>query len=118
LKSKVKHCYRVRKLTAKEAAKYNKARQQIEAEKPDIAQRYRRQKALLFDVHQTFIQLKKIRESQGKSLTDMGKLTGMDRSALSKLENGVRGNFSIDTMIRYAAALGKKIVVSLVDEKE
>jgi transcriptional regulator with XRE-family HTH domain len=44
-------------------------------------------------------------------------LTGMDRSALSKLETGKRCNPTIDTLVRYADAIGKRVVVPLADEK-
>ena len=33
------------------------------------------------------------------------------------LETGARENFTIDTMMRYAQALGKRLVLSVVDEK-
>jgi transcriptional regulator with XRE-family HTH domain len=44
-------------------------------------------------------------------------LTGMDRSALSKLETGQRCNPTVDTLVRYADAVGKRLAVSLADEK-
>ena len=40
----------------------------------------------------------------------------MDRSALSKLETGKRYNPTIDTHVRYADAVGKRVVVSLAEE--
>ena len=46
----------------------------------------------------------------------MKELTGMDRSALSKLETGKRQNPSIDTLIRYADALGKTILIEIADD--
>ena len=45
----------------------------------------------------------------------MTDLTGMDRSALSKLETGQRANPTVDTLVRYAEAVGKRLVVSLTD---
>jgi len=39
----------------------------------------------------------------------------MDRSALSKLETGQRANPTVDTLVRHAKALGKRLVVSLAD---
>ena len=45
----------------------------------------------------------------------MTRLTGMDRSALSKLETGQRLNPTVDTLVRYAQAVGKRLVVSLTD---
>jgi transcriptional regulator with XRE-family HTH domain len=37
----------------------------------------------------------------------------MDRSALSKLETGQRLNPTFETLVRYAEAVGKRLVVSL-----
>ncbi len=42
-------------------------------------------------------------------------LTGMDRSVLSKLETGPRANPTVETLLRYAEAVGKRLVVSLAD---
>ena len=39
----------------------------------------------------------------------------MDRSALSKLETGQRPNPTVETLARYAEAVGKRLVVSLAD---
>ena len=58
---------------------------------------------------------KAAREAKGLSLADLKELTGMDRSALSKLETGQRGNPTVDTLLRYAEAVGKRLVVSLRD---
>jgi hypothetical protein len=45
-------------------------------------------------------------------------LTGMDRSALSKLETGQRANPTMETFVRYAEAVGKRLVFSLADAVE
>ena len=60
-------------------------------------------------------QLKAAREAKGLSLNDVTRLTGMDRSALSRLETGQRDNPTIDTLVRYAEAVGKRLVVTLAD---
>ena len=39
----------------------------------------------------------------------------MDQSALSKLETGQRPNPTMETLLRYADAVGKRLVVSLAD---
>ena len=49
-------------------------------------------------------------------MADLTERTGMDRSALSKLETGQRPNPTIDTLVRYADAVGKRLVVTLADE--
>ena len=59
--------------------------------------------------------LKKEREAAGLSLADVAERTGMDRAAISRLENGHQPNPTLDTLARYAAALGKAIVWSFSD---
>ena len=58
------------------------------------------------------------REAKGLSLADLTERTGMDRSALSKLETGQRANPTVETLVRYAEAVGKRLVVSLADARE
>lgn len=62
-----------------------------------------------------FAQLKEAREAKGLSLADVTELSGMDRSALSKLETGQRANPTVETLVRYAEAVGKRLVVSLAE---
>jgi DNA-binding XRE family transcriptional regulator len=57
--------------------------------------------------------LKKHRERQGLSLTDVAKRSGMDRAAISRLENGVYLNPTVDTLHRYAQAVGADIGFSV-----
>jgi transcriptional regulator with XRE-family HTH domain len=61
-------------------------------------------------------QLKAAREARELSLADVTELTGMDRSVLSKLETGQRPNPTMDTLVRYARAVGKRLAVSLADD--
>jgi ribosome-binding protein aMBF1 (putative translation factor) len=60
--------------------------------------------------------LRPLREAAGLSLSDMATRTGMDRAALQKLESGVHANPTISTINRYLHALGKRLVVSIIDE--
>lgn len=112
-KRKVKHVSRGRKLTKGEAARYSRIRAAVETEKPHIQSRIRGKLA----IQEAFAALKSIRQAQGKSLSDMKELTGMDRSAISKLESGKRSNPSIETLVRYADALGKRVLVEVSDIK-
>ena len=64
---------------------------------------------------QVFGQLRTAREDQAISLADLTRLTGMDRSALSKLETGQRPNPTVETLMRYADTVGKRLVLSLAD---
>ena len=107
---------RNRRLTPEEAARYREIRERVAEEVPDLIQRHRGRMAVLDDLAETLMQLKVAREERGLSLSDLTRLTGMDRSALSKLETGQRPNPTIETLVRYAEALGKRLVISLVDE--
>ncbi len=55
------------------------------------------------------------RERQGLSLADVSERTGIDRAAISRLENNEEGNPTINTLQRYAAAMGKQVIVLLAD---
>jgi predicted transcriptional regulator len=57
--------------------------------------------------------LKRHRERQGLSLTDVANRSGMDRAAISRLENGVYLNPTVDTLHRYAQAVGADIGFSV-----
>jgi DNA-binding XRE family transcriptional regulator len=108
---------RKRKLTSEEAATYRRIRRQVAAELPRLVARHRRRAASVEQFNELLDQLKAARRRKGLSLSDLTELTGMDRSALSKLETGKRCNPTIDTLVRYADAVGKRVVVSLADEK-
>lgn len=111
----MKRITRNRKLTAEEAAKYNAIRGQVAEELPDLIARHHVRTASLDQLHELLMQLKAAREAKGLSLSDLTELTGMDRSALSKLETGQRANPTVETLVRYAEAVGKRLAVSLVD---
>lgn len=102
-------------LTEEEAAKYRKIRELVAEELPELRTRAKARLRELCESRQVFAELRSIREAQGLSLADVQRLTGIDRSALSKLERGERVNFTIDTMTRYAAAVGKHVVFELAD---
>lgn len=116
-KKKVKRVSRGRKLTKREAVKYKQVREKAEAEKPDVQSRVAARMQTAETIRRLGERLRQIREEQGKSLADIRELTGMDRSAIAKLETGQRENPSLDTLIRYAQALGKSVAVSLEDGK-
>jgi DNA-binding XRE family transcriptional regulator len=111
----MKRIIRKERLTPDEAAKYKVVREQVAEELPDLIARHHERSASLDQLHELLQQLKATREAKGLSLADLTKLTGMDRSALSKLETGQRANPTVETLVRYAEAVGKRLVVSLTD---
>jgi DNA-binding XRE family transcriptional regulator len=107
---------RDRRLTAEEAAKSRKVREEVAEELPELIARHQERMSAYDTLESLFHELKSAREERGLSLSELTQLTGMDRSALSKLETGQRPNPTIETLIRYAEAVGKRLVVSLADD--
>jgi transcriptional regulator with XRE-family HTH domain len=66
-------------------------------------------------LRQVIAALRLERERQGLSLADLNERTGIDLAALSRLENNKEGNPTINTLDRYAAAVGKQMIVLLTD---
>jgi DNA-binding XRE family transcriptional regulator len=70
-----------------------------------------------FPAQELLRRLKASRESAGLTLADVSARCGIDQPALSRLENGHSPNPTVDTLWRYAAALGKRLVMSTEDIK-
>ncbi len=111
----MKRITRDRRLTPEEAAKYGAVREQVAGELPELIARHHERAATQEQFRDVLAQLRAAREAKGLSLADLTELTGMDRSALSKLETGQRPNPTVETLARYAEAVGKRLVVTLAD---
>ena len=109
---------RDRRLSQDEASKYRQVRERVEAELPELVARHHERLASFEELEGLLKQLKAAREERGLSLSDMTRLTGMDRSALSKLETGQRLNPTIETLVRYAEAVGKRLTISLANNEQ
>ncbi|NQU21123.1 MAG: helix-turn-helix transcriptional regulator [Candidatus Nealsonbacteria bacterium] len=109
-----KRITRDRRLTEAEKARYGKIREQIAEELPEIRQRAKvaRRRILL---KQLLKALKEERQRQGMSLGDLKQRSGIDRGSLSKLENDPDPNVTVNTLLKYAEAVGKTITVQLED---
>ena len=111
----IRRITRNRRLTAEESAKYKEVRALVAEELPELITRHHERLSALDQLGELLRQLKVAREERGLSLSDLTDLTGMDRSAISKLETGQRPNPTVETLVRYAEAVGKHLMVSLVD---
>jgi DNA-binding phage protein len=109
-----------RPATDEERARHQLAREQIAAELPEIKERALATLGALkkkgTPIRHVIAALRAERERQGLSLADLNERTGIDRAALSRLENNEEGNPTISTLERYAAAVGKQIIVLLMPE--
>jgi DNA-binding XRE family transcriptional regulator len=64
---------------------------------------------------QAILELRQAREAVGLSLADVSEKSGIDKAALSRLENGITENPTLETLMRYASAVGKQLSWSLTD---
>jgi DNA-binding Xre family transcriptional regulator len=62
--------------------------------------------------------LKEMRQQVKMSLAEVSAKTGMDRATISRLENGVYPNTTINTINRLARAYGKRVTFRMEDEPE
>jgi ribosome-binding protein aMBF1 (putative translation factor)/uncharacterized DUF497 family protein len=65
------------------------------------------------ELTEALARLRREREQQGLSLTDMAERTGIDRATISKLETGKIVNPTIGTLRTYARALGRRLAWTL-----
>ena len=106
-----------RKGTDDERNRHATIRDQIMSELPEIRNRAQARLALIkkegTPLRQILGALRAERQRQGLSLSDIYERSGIDRSALSRLENNEDPNPTIATLERYAEAIGKQMVVLL-----
>jgi DNA-binding Xre family transcriptional regulator len=57
-----------------------------------------------------------LRQEQSLSLADLAARSGIDRAAISRLENGHVENTTVQTLERLANCLGKRIRIELEDD--
>ncbi len=109
-----------RKLTEAEHQQIRELRAQIETEKSEILAKARAFKKARSDalaqLHDAFTLLRAERQAKGISLAELRDRTGIGRSALSRLENDPDANPTITTLARVADALGKQVVIQLVEK--
>ena len=111
-----------RQATMEEQERHKRIREQIHEELPDITQRAKQKLAAAMQrgiaIQHTMAVLKAERMKKGLSVADMKERTGIERSTLSRLENDAAANPTVNTLTRYADAVGKKVFVVLADTDE
>ena len=109
-----------RTLSDEERNRLRRLREQIDAEKDEIIAEGRGHKAAhdasLARLREVMQLLRAERTRQGLSLADVQALTGIPRSALSRLETDSDANPTLATITRYAEALGKDVQILLADK--
>lgn len=109
-------------LSEDERARQRAVREKLQGERPSLRQLIDSGDAdppirlgVYTELRLVLLALKKSREAAGLSLADVAARSGIDKAALSRLENGVSDNPTILTLMRYAAAVGKRLTWSLQD---
>lgn len=109
--------------TPEDRARHRAIRERFQKERPSLSQLVESGECAPPIPHGIYLSLmaalhdlKKARETAGLSLADVAERSGIDKAALSRLENGVHDNPTVETLMRYAAALGKRLSWTLQDE--
>ena len=122
-----RHIERDRPLTDQEAAHLDAAATEAEADVDELLARRQISKAAggqteatgpggvsdFLALNRLVEELRAAREAQGLSLADIAERTGLQRAAVSKLENRHNLNPTIGTLSRYAAAVGRQVTFGL-----
>ena len=119
----MKRMHRKTDRSAEEKARLQDIRDQFQTERPSLDElvdsgEYSEpvKHGTLLDAMHIASLLKQARSEAQLSLSEVAKRCGLDRSAISRLENGIYDNTTINTLSRLAGAYGKQFVVQLVDE--
>ena len=67
---------------------------------------------MYFDVQTALQALKRERVRSGLTVAEVASRSGLDRAVVSRLENGKQDNPTVATLMRYAAAVGRRFVWS------
>lgn len=111
--------------TAEDRARHKALRDRFQKERPDPQElaatgEYTEpvRHGAFLDMIRTLSKLKKAREKAGLSLAEVSERSNISKSALSRLENGHFPNPTIDTLWRYAEAVGQRIVWTVCSSSE
>lgn len=111
--------FRVNQKTPAERAREKTLRDRIQKEKPSLADLIRAGECdpdavmtmgMYFDIQRALQALKRERQRSGLSIGDVAEHSGLDRAVISRLENGKQDNPTVATLMRYAAAIGKRFL--------
>jgi ribosome-binding protein aMBF1 (putative translation factor) len=121
---KAQRIFRASEKTPAEQIRERKLREKLQKKRPSLEDLVREgacdpdtvmTMGMYFDVQRALQALKREREQCGLSIGDVAKRSGLDRAVISRLENGKQDNPTVATLMRYAAAIGKRFLWSYED---
>src|SRR5262245_47427101 len=116
--------FRANRKSAEERTREQALRDKLQAEKPSLEELVRAgdcdpdavmTMGMYFDVQGALQALKRERERAGLTIGDVAERSGLDRAVISRLETGKQDNPTVATLMRYAAAVGKRFLWSYED---
>jgi DNA-binding XRE family transcriptional regulator len=121
---KARRLFRARRKTAGQRVQEQALRAKMQKEKPSLEVLVRdgecdpdaiMSMGMYFDVQTALQALKRERERCGLTIGNVAERSGLDRAVVSRLENGKQDNPTVATLMRYAAAIGKRFLWSYED---
>jgi hypothetical protein len=121
---KARRIFRANRKTAAERAREQMLREKLQRDRPSLEDLVRTgacdpdaimTMGMYFDVQSALQALKRERKRRGLSISDVTERSGLDRAVVSRLENGKQDNPTVATLMRYAAAVGKRFLWSYED---
>jgi DNA-binding XRE family transcriptional regulator len=116
--------FRPSQKTAEDRAREKALREKLQKERPSLEDLVRTgdcdpdavmTMGMYFDVQKALQALKRERKQGGLTIADVAERSGLDRAVVSRLENGKQDNPTVATLMRYAAAVGKRFLWSYED---
>ncbi len=116
---KARRSFRASGKTAEERARERALRDQLQKERPSLEDLVGSgacdtdavmTMGMYFDLQSALQALKREREQSGLSIGDVAERSGLARAVVSRLENGKQDNPTVATLMRYAAAVGKRFL--------
>jgi DNA-binding XRE family transcriptional regulator len=105
--------------TAEDRARHQAIREKLRNWHPSPEELIASGEGASFDLHGEYRQLrpfleeiKRAREEAGLTLAEVSARCGIDQPALSRLETGQNQNPTLDTLWRYAAAVGRRLLLT------
>jgi hypothetical protein len=121
---KARRIFRANQKTANERARERTVREKLQRDRPsldDLVHTGACDKdaimtmGMYFDIQRALQTLKRERQRCALSISDVAERSGLDRAVVSRLENGKQENPTVATLMRYAAAVGKRFLWSYED---
>jgi DNA-binding XRE family transcriptional regulator len=105
--------------TAEDRARHRAIQDMFRTWRPSPEELIARGEGVNFDLHGEYRELrlfvekiKRARQTAGLTLAEVSRRCGIDQPALSRLENGHNKNPTLDTLWRYAAAVGRRLLLT------